>query len=268
VVSRLVGLDRKLQVGRYDIQKGHSRWDVISILKHGESIPVRFTIPEGMTMKKIIPILAKATEKDESSFEVLAGDPAFLEPLGVEAPTLEGYLFPETYTVPWFSTEEYVLESVIEQLDNFLNDSLEQRIRELGFTRLETLTLASLVESEARHAEERPLISSVYHNRLRKGMLLQCDPTVIYALGGLNRPLLYKDLEFDSPYNTYKYRGLPPGPICSPGAASILAALYPADSDFIYFVADGEGRHVFTRTLKDHNAAKNRIKAEKRAEGG
>jgi len=131
----------------------------------------------------------------------------------------------------------------------------------IGFSLHELLTFASLIEAETSVGGERGLISSVYHNRLRKGMLLQCDPTVIYALGGLDRPLLYKDLEIDSPYNTYKFSGLPPGPICSPGAASIMAALYPEESRYLYFVADGNGRHIFSETLSQHNVARRTVKS-------
>jgi UPF0755 protein len=263
LVSRLTGLDTRLQVGRYDIRPEYSRWQVIKLLEAAKSIPIRFTIPEGLTLKQILPILASALETNLADVERLAGDQDFLQSLGVNAGSIEGYLFPETYTVPWHSSSESVIQTVVGQLNKFLVDSLEQRMRQIGFTRHELLTFASLIESEARDGDERALISSVYHNRLTRHMLLQCDPTVIYALGGLDRPLLYKDLEIDSPYNTYKYQGLPPGPICSPGAASILAALYPADTDYLYFVADGTGGHIFTRTLEAHNKAKGSVKAKR-----
>ncbi|MGB3092192.1 MAG: endolytic transglycosylase MltG, partial [Candidatus Zixiibacteriota bacterium] len=139
-------------------------------------------------------------------------------------------------------------------------DSLTRRAGEIDFSLADVVTLASMIEAEAKDGNERDLISAVYHNRLRRGMLLQCDPTVIYALPELDRPLLLKDMEVDSPYNTYKYPGLPPGPICNPGKASILAALYPADVNYLYFVATGKGSHIFSTSLTQHNLARTKIK--------
>ena len=153
---------------------------------------------------------------------------------------------------------------MVEQFNKTFTDSLMRHAQEIGFSLAQAVTLASMVETEAKDGNERDLISAVYHNRLRRGMLLQCDPTVIYALPELDRPLLLKDLEVDSPYNTYKHPGLPPGPICNPGKASILAALYPADVNYLYFVATGEGSHIFSATLAQHNRAKAKVKRARR----
>ena len=155
---------------------------------------------------------------------------------------------------------EKVAQILVEQFKKTFTDSLLRRAEEINFSLSEVVTLASMIEAEAKDGEEREMISAVYHNRLKRGMLLQCDPTVIYALSELDRPLLLKDLKIDSPYNTYKYPGLPPGPICNPGKASIFAALYPADADYLYFVAKGDGTHIFSTTLKEHNKAKIKIK--------
>ena len=143
------------------------------------------------------------------------------------------------------------------------NEHLKERSEELGFAEVEIVTLASINEMRSRLESERKIISCVFHNRLRRGIPLEADPTVRYALGKYSGRLLYKDLEFDSHYNTYKYRGLPPGPICSPGEASIIAALYPDDVDYLYFVAAGDGTHLFSRTLAQHNQARKRAKSDK-----
>lgn len=261
ILSIVTGLDKKLRVGRYDFKADQSRLDIYRILRQGKSVGIKITIAEGLTQKRILAILAESTHVDIGEFERLAQDTSFIDSLGFESKSLEGYLFPETYIIPWGSSASYTLTTLADNLRRFFVDSLKDRMRDIHMNLHETLTLASLIESEARDGEERALISSVYHNRLRKGMLLQCDPTVIYALGGLDRSLLLKDLEIDSPYNTYKYSGLPPGPICSPGAASIIAALYPAETRLLYFVADGRGKHVFSETLEQHNAARRRVKS-------
>lgn len=262
LLCKITGTDKKLKVGRYDFDSGDSRWQIYKTLEEGISATIKITVPEGLTLDRIISILAEGTSTDNAELKRLISDSSFVRSLGVDARSLEGYLLPETYLIPWGAPPEYIIRAMTDQLMSFVSDSLEDRMRETGFTLHELLTFASLIEAEARDGEERTLISSVYHNRLRKRMLLQCDPTVIYALGGLDRPLYFKDLEVDSPYNTYKYSGLPPGPICSPGAASIKAALYPDDTDYIYFVADGAGGHIFTETLQEHNAAKRRVKSK------
>ena len=255
------GLDKNLKVGRYDFTRDHTRWDILEILSEGKSSELKITIPEGLTLNRILRILSSAADIDIAEFEALATDRSFIESFGIDADSLEGYLFPETYLIPWGSPPDHVLATIVGQLTKFMSDSLQNQMERMQFTFHELVTFASLIEAEAKNGEERALISSVYHNRLDKGMLLQCDPTVIYALGGLDRPLLYKDLEVDSPYNTYKYSGLPPGPICSPGAASLVAALYPSDTDYLYFVADGNGGHIFSKTLREHNNARRRIKS-------
>ncbi len=260
LLCSLSGLDKKLRVGRYDFDKNDSRWDILTTLKEGKSSAIKITIPEGLTQNRILRILSNATDIDIAEFEVLATDRTFIDSLGIDADSLEGYLFPETYMIPWGSPPEYVLRTLVGQLMEFMSDSLRDQMDRIGFSLHQLVTLASLIEAEAKDGDERALISSVYHNRLKKKMLLQCDPTVIYAVGGLDRPLLYKDLEVDSPYNTYKYPGLPPGPICSPGAASLIAALYPSDTDYLYFVADGKGGHIFSKTLRGHNNARNQVK--------
>ena len=172
---------------------------------------------------------------------------------------------PDTYVFAEGISEEQVMRFLIEQtLNIFKSDSVQKRMKELGLTRHQVLTLASIVEGEAMIDEERPLIASVYLNRLKIGMKLQADPTIQFLLPDGPRRLTYKDLQIDSPYNTYKYKGLPPGPINSPGYAAIEAALNPDKTNYLYFVADVDGRHIFSRTLREHNREKTRIKKTRR----
>jgi len=152
---------------------------------------------------------------------------------------------------------------MLESLYDFLDSTHLRRAREIGFSVKELLTFASLIEAETADRAEMPIISSVFHNRLKRGMLLQCDPTVIYAIGGLDRPLLLRDLKYDSPYNTYLYSGLPPGPINSPGRDAIMAALYPNNTDYLFFVAGNDGKHIFSRTNAQHEQARREIKNQK-----
>ena len=261
LLCKATGLDRRLKTGRYDFTSEHSRWQVYKTLRRGKPVSVKVSIPEGLPLERVISILTESTGADVDEFMRLSMDTSFIRSLGIDARSLEGYLFPETYMIPWGSAPGYTLATLTGELMGFLDQSRTGRMREIGFDVHELLTFASLIEAETREGDERSLISSVYHNRLAKEMLLQCDPTVVYALGGIDRPLLHKDLAVDSPYNTYKYAGLPPGPICSPGAASIIAALAPENTDYLYFVADGRGRHIFSETLNQHNAARKRVRS-------
>jgi UPF0755 protein len=170
-------------------------------------------------------------------------------------PTLEGYLFPDTYAFPDGTSPRNAVLEMVKRFEREWKPEWNSRLDSLSLTRHEAVTLASIVEREAKVASERPIIAAVYLNRLRNGMLLQADPTVQYARGKHTPRLLHKDLEVDSPYNTYKYAGLPPGPIASPGAASLTASLYPADVPFLYFVAAPDGHHEFRRTLAEHEIA-------------
>ena len=260
VLAKFLGKDRHIQAGRYDFKKGISLYSVFNKLVKGDVTLEEVTIPEGLTIKQIAGILKREIEIDSSEFVRVTTDSQFAKSMGIAASNLEGYLFPDTYKLSWGTSSEKVARILVEQFKKTFTDSLMRRAEEINFSLSEVVTLASMVEAEAKDGEEREMISAVYHNRLKRDMLLQCDPTVIYALPELDRPLLLKDLEIDSPYNTYKYPGLPPGPICNPGKASIQATLYPADVDFLYFVAKGDGTHIFSTTLRQHNNAKIKIK--------
>lgn len=260
ILAKLSGKDREIQAGRYSFEKGTTLYSIFNKLTRGDVTLREVTIPEGLTIRQIAGILNRQIEIDSLEFVRLATDKRFAQSMGIAASNLEGYLFPDTYRLSWGTTPEKVARVMVEQFKKTFTDSLTRRAGEIDFSLADVVTLASMIEAEARDGNERDLISAVYHNRIRRGMLLQCDPTVIYALPELDRPLLLKDLEVDSPYNTYKYPGLPPGPICNPGKASILAALYPADVNYLYFVATGKGSHIFSTSLTQHNLARTKIK--------
>ncbi|MBO8093497.1 MAG: endolytic transglycosylase MltG [Prosthecochloris sp.] len=243
---------RNIKPGRYSIPPGMSNYTLLRYLHDHPQDEERIMIPNGVRQEQIAGILARHLDTDSLSIMNMSKDPGLLTSQGIKARHFEGYSFPGTYNFPWASTPEEVLTFLARQFRAFYNDSLQTRASELGLTELEVLTLASIIEAETPLDDEKPMISSVYHNRLKRNMKLQADPTVQYALGERKDRLLYADLDADSPYNTYRYRGLPPGPICNPGRASVLAALYPADSRYLYFVATGSGGHYFAESHAEH----------------
>lgn len=261
-LSIITGVDRDLTPGRYDFSGHVSLKEVLQKFVDKDIATVKITIPEGLTARAIGGYFERAGLIDSSQFSALAYDTQFTQ-IRYQLQGLEGYLFPETYRCWYGMSVDMIIDMLIGQFNNLTADVISSD-NVYGFTKHELITLASIIEAEALYTDEMPTISSVYHNRLRRSMLLQADPTVIYALGGLDRELWYRDLEIDSPYNTYKYKGLPPGPINNPGLHAIKAALNPEGTDYLYFVADGEGRHVFSRTLKEHNRAKSAYKKKLR----
>jgi UPF0755 protein len=263
LAARMGGIDSRLHVGLYMMSPEDSPYEILTKLSRHEQIYMRFTVVEGATLRDCIPEISASLNVHEDSLWKVARSADHLARFGLETETIEGYVFPETYTVPWGVDANGVLKVTMDQ-----SDSVWRRVSD-GYggplNRHEAITLASLIEAEARDGSERGLISSVFHNRLRRKMKLQCDPTIIYAMGGLDRPLFRKDWEYDSPYNTYRVFGLPPGPIGSPGEASLLAALYPETTDYLYFMAQGDGTHKFTRTLREHEAAYQEAKRKGRS---
>ncbi len=261
LLARWRGVDGLLKAGEYRFSRDMAMNEIIDKLVAGEVVTYSFTIPEGYTLSLIADKLSSLGFVDRERFVALAHDPSFVpefvphDALDVIPHPVEGYLFPDTYVLTREATEEDILRMMLDRFREVFNDEMRQRAEELGMTVHEVVTLASIIEAEARVAAERPIISGVYHNRLRIGMKLDADPTVRYVLDvGAERPLFRKDLEVDSPYNTYRNAGLPPGPINNPGLASIEAALYPADVDYLYFVSkgDGTGEHAFSETYAEH----------------
>jgi UPF0755 protein len=246
-----------LQAGEYALRATMSPVQIVHILRHGKVVHHVFTVPEGATLRDIAALVAVKGLGNRQVFLDLAHNSAFIASLGLDLLSLEGYLFPDTYHVPRSMREADLLHLMVRTLRQHYPEEIAARAQHLGLNQHEVLTLASLIEKEAQVDEERPLIAAVYHNRLRQGMRLQCDPTVIYALGErFDGNLRKADLDLDSPYNTYRYAGLPPGPIANPGRRSIEAAVAPAAVDYLYFVATGQhGRHHFSRTLLEHNQA-------------
>jgi UPF0755 protein len=258
--SRIFGKAASLKSGRYAIRPDDSITDIIDIIVRGYATPFNVNIPEGYTIAEIGNLLHSTIDMDLSGFKQLVNDTDMLDSLGIEADNLEGYLAPSTYNFFYEEKPRNVVSKMTDHFFESLPDSFEMKANELGLTFHEAVTLASMIEKEAMIDSERPIIAAVYLNRLRKRWRLECDPTVIYALGGLDRPLYRKDLKYDSPYNTYRYFGLPPGPISNPGVESLKAAVSPANVNYMFFVARGDGSHVFTRTLDEHINAKNRIR--------
>jgi UPF0755 protein len=257
IYAKIKGLDSKLKAGKYILHPAMSIPEIVKDLSEGNVLneSIRFTIPEGLELKEIAELLEKKGLVDSEYFIEIAKVKNFpfdfLKGLPGDT-TLEGYLFPDTYEVNKDIGEKDIIKIMLRRFENIFNADFVSRARELRLSVHEVITLASIIEREAKVDDERPLISSVFHNRLKIGKLLQSCATVQYALGERKETLLFKDLEIDSPYNTYKVPGLPPGPISNPGEASIKAALFPAETDYLYFVSNGDGTHTFSRTYGEH----------------
>ncbi|MEW5797132.1 MAG: endolytic transglycosylase MltG [Candidatus Zixiibacteriota bacterium] len=251
------GIDRKLTPGRYDFTGENSCRSVLGKLERGDVVTIRVTIYEGAPIWRVASVLAQRLGLDSAEVVRLNADSAFLTEVGKKC--LEGYLFPETYFIRWGTPVRDILKEMV-AMYHTKTDSVWRQDVPNNLSREEVIILASIVEAEALVNDEKPQIASVYHNRLGRKMKLDADPTVIYGLGGLNRPLLKSDLERDSPYNTYRRRGLPPTPINSPGLDAIRSVLHPALTDYLYFVADGSGKHRFSRTNDEHNRARREIR--------
>lgn len=256
VVSRVKGYDGRMWAGLYTIPAGLRTSEIARLLTVTvpKPIDIKVTVIEGLTIAEIASLLELKAKVDSAAFTSFAMSGAVAESMGIDNKTLEGYLYPDTYFIAEGAKAFDVIRRMTGRFREVFNDSLAARAGKLGFSLNDVLTLASLIETEAVSDEERPIISSVFHHRLKAGLPLQANPSVQYALG-VKRRVYNGDLDVDSPYNTYLHRGLPPGPIANPGMKSILAALYPADTKYLYFVSNGSGGHVFSRTLSEHNTA-------------
>ncbi len=246
---------RSLRPGNFLLMNVRNMGDLVGQLVDQRLNQVWVTIREGLTRREIARFIAAKYPINPDRFIALTEDTAFITRFGIEAKTLEGYLFPDTYLITNGSNEESILELLVRRNRQQLTDETIARGVTLGLTDLDILTLASIIEGETRIDSERVLVSAVYHNRLREGMRLQADATVQYALPGGPRRLLYRDYKYPSEYNTYLFRGLPPGPVNSPGLAAIQAAVAPSRVDYLYYVADGQGGHVFSKSLEQHQKA-------------
>ncbi len=253
IAAILYGAERRIIAGRYLIENGLSYIELVELIVSGKVIqPTLLSVYDGISMRFLSGRIQRHFGIDSSKNFQLMNDIGFIRELNISSTSLEGYLLPGDYFFYDDISTEEIISSMHKSFNSFIVDSLHQRCDELGFSMHEIITLASIIEGETNKKSEKPIVSGVYHNRLKIGMPLQADPTIQYILEGGWRRLLYRDLEIDSPFNTYKYRGLPPGPINNPGKDAILAALYPDDHDFYYFVADGKGGHKFTRNYQEH----------------
>lgn len=275
---RIFARNQKFKAGDYEFKSPISPRQVIDILVRSAIATHEYTIPEGYNQYDIARVLAglpSMRQKETTPEKVLSlfKKTNLVADIDPDAQTLEGYLFPDTYEYTANTTREQQVEAMVKRFRKVYTPEMQKRARELGMTARQVVTLASLIEKEAKVDRERELISQVFHKRLEMGSPLACDPTLIYAalLENKYRGKIYRsDLERDSPYNTYKYAGLPPGPIASPGRRSIEAALNPAPTDYLYFVVDvtkNDGSHKFSSSSKEHNAAVERLRAQEREQG-
>jgi peptidoglycan lytic transglycosylase G len=250
------GKGRHLKAGEYRFDRALTPFDVIDKIARGDVFVIAVTFREGLTVAEMAKIFESHGVGTAAAFVAAAKDASLVKELDPEAKDLEGYLFPETYALTRHADAAKLIRAMVGRFDHVFTPELRQAAQARGLTVRQAVTLASIVEKETAKAEERPLVAAVYTTRLRIGMPLQCDPTVIYALAKAGRydGNIHKgDLSFDSPYNTYRYPGLPPGPIASPGRAALEAAVHPADAEYLYFVSRNDGSHEFARTLDEHN---------------
>lgn len=265
-IARITGIDRKIKAGYYSIYKSMNSLDLLKVLRKGQIIEYEITVIEGDSLPEISDKLFERGIVTKEKFFQLASDRDFLSSYDIEAPSLEGYLFPDTYNIPKGMDPGEAVGMMINNLREKFSFEMIERTEELGLSEREVLTLASIIEKEAATDEERPLISAVYHNRLKKRIPLQADPTSIYGIKSSREKITSQDLRRKTPYNTYVIKGLPPGPIASAGIKSIIAALNPANVPYIYFVSNNDGTHLFSVTAEEHAAAVRAYREKKQAE--
>jgi UPF0755 protein len=263
VTGRLTGVDRRIRAGFYSLWTGMNPLEILKVLRKGKIIEYEVKVLEGDSLMEITSAFAKTGMISQEEFMELARDSDFLATYDIKAPSIEGYIYPDTYFIPKGMKAEEALDLMISNMREKLTDKFNARTQELGMTENLVLTLASIIEKEAVIDSERVLISAVYHNRLRKNMLLQADPTAIYGVKSSKERITLSDLKRKTPYNTYVNKGLPPGPIASPSIKSITAALYPANVPYIYFVAQDDRSHRFSETAAQHTEAVKRYRMMK-----
>ena len=273
LLAKLMGTSRRLKAGEYALQPGLSPRAVLLYLAAGKTVLHAITLPEGMNLYQAADIVKAGGWGEREEFLRLAADPGLIDGLGLQTDSLEGYLFPDTYFFEKGTSVRAIVTGMAKRMTQVLDEvgvpgregapglaALDAgvalaREQEPRLSRHEVLTLASIIEKETALAAERPLVAKVFLTRLRVGMKLQADPTVIYGLAKFGAPLTRADLETPTPYNTYARPGLPIGPICNPGRTAIVAVLNPAAEDYTYFVSQNDGSHYFSRTLAEHNRA-------------
>jgi len=255
VLARIKGLDKQIKSGEFLLSAAMSPIEILDTLVSGRVRLYKLTVPEGYNQKQIAALIADSGFTTADAFLLACADSELVRLKGIAGQDFEGYLFPDTYYFPRPTTPETIISAMVQKFWSVFTPALEQRAAALGLSIHQVVTLASIIEKETGVAAERPLISSVFHNRLKKKMRLESDPTVIYGIKNFDGNLTRRHLKTRTPYNTYRIKGLPLGPIANPGEAAIEAALYPATSDFLFFVSRKDRTHQFSTNLSDHNQA-------------
>ncbi|NQU64994.1 MAG: endolytic transglycosylase MltG [SAR324 cluster bacterium] len=264
--SFFLGKRKSIKSGEYEIIGPISTFALIRLLSKGTTILKKITIPEGLRMNEIFELLTKSGLGTHEKYRIFSRQKAFIQSLGLGTQTvsLEGFLFPETYLFSKNTSAQTVIRTMVKAFFDNIPDNYEDLAKSVNLTFYEAVILASIIEKETGASSERKLIASVFHNRLKHNMLLQTDPTVIYGIENFNGNLTRKQLRTGTPYNTYVVNGLPPTPIANPGLASLDAAVHPDDTDFLFFVAKGDGTHKFTSNYKDHEHAVTKYQLKRR----
>jgi UPF0755 protein len=253
--ARIKGYDKKVKAGEYILSPSMTPYKILQILAAGKVCLHKITIPEGYNIHQIASITARAGLCAETEFISSATNSSFVHNEGIDAETFEGYLFPDTYYFSKNVTPEKIISAMVKKFHSVFTPTFKERAKKLGLSIHQAVTLASIIEKETGDPEERFVISSVFHNRLKKKMRLESDPTVIYGIKDFDGNIKKNHLETSTVYNTYQISGLPPGPIANPGKRAIEAALFPTDTDFLYFVSKKDNTHMFSTNIRDHNNA-------------
>jgi len=256
--------ENKLKAGRFSLENVSRMDELITLLTSSTGEIVKTVIYEGYTLQQIAQVFTSILDIDEEKFMYLCQDKGFIKSLNINSPTLEGYLFPDTYQFLTSYMEADLIKIMVANFHQKMKKVLDSNTQSGNMDQSDIVILASIIQGEAMLIDEMEMISSVYHNRLNEKMMLQADPTIQYILPIRKEKLYNKDLTIDSPYNTYMYKGLPPGAINNPGIDALMAAAYPDSTEYLYFVANGDGRHIFSQNVEEHNKAKYRIKRKKR----
>jgi UPF0755 protein len=265
LVALIRGEQRSIKAGDYALKTGTDTGDVLDLLISGKTLMLTLTIPEGYDMFQVADLFQRQGVMSKDDFLALVRDKAFLQELGIQAGSVEGYLFPDTYFFRYSEKNDgsLIVRRMVQRFKGVYDQNVRATADKYGWSQGQVLTLASLIEKEARNSEHA-LVSAVFHNRIREKMRLQCDPTVIYGIKPMGSKITRSDLDRKHPYNTYQVHGLPPGPIANPGKAALVAAVNPADEDFLYFVARNDGSHDFSRNLDEHNKKVNLYQRQSR----
>ncbi|MFH1262125.1 MAG: endolytic transglycosylase MltG [Pseudomonadota bacterium] len=264
LLARLFGKQSLLKPGEYRMEIPSPPWKVLTMLVDGKVILHKLTIPEGFNLNEVVETVSATGLADPQEFQKQLDRKELLQRLKLPGESFEGFLFPDTYLFSKVDSSQKMIEAMVARFREVIRPEDQRKANDLGFDLVQWITLASIIEKESSVLAEHATVSSVFHNRLRKKMRLQSDPTVIYGIPNFNGNLTKKDLETPTPYNTYTQSGLPPGPISNPGASAIHAAVNPARTEYLYFVADQEGHHIFSKTYEEHVKAVNLYQLHRR----